>query len=38
MPMDEHNPPLPCDSTRGPVIPLPTAVYVSDDLTSELYD
>jgi hypothetical protein len=36
--MVEHNPPVPADSTRAPVIPLPVAFYVSDELIFELYD
>jgi hypothetical protein len=36
--MVEHNPPAPADSTRAPVIPLPVALYVSDELIFELYD
>jgi len=35
--MVEHNPPVPADSTRAPVIPLPVALYVSDELIFELY-
>jgi hypothetical protein len=35
--MVEHNPPS-TDRTRPPVIPLPTALYVSDELIFELYD
>jgi hypothetical protein len=35
--MVEHNPPLSADSTRPP-IPLPVALYVSDELIFELYD
>jgi hypothetical protein len=36
--MVEHNPPVPADSARPPVIPLPIALYVSDELIFELYD
>jgi len=36
--MIEHNPPLPSDSTRVSVIPLPIALYVSDGLALELYE
>ena len=36
--MVEHNPPVPADSARPPVIPLPVALYVSDELIFELYD
>ena len=36
--MVEHNVPPPGDSARLPVIPLPTALYVSDGLIFELYD
>jgi len=36
--MIEHNPPLPADSARLQVIPLPIALYVSDGLIFELYD
>jgi hypothetical protein len=36
--MVEHNPPVPADSARAPVIPLPVALYVSDELIFELYD
>jgi hypothetical protein len=36
--MVEHNPPAPADSVRAPVIPLPVALYVSDELIFELYD
>jgi hypothetical protein len=36
--MVEHNPPAPPDSARPPVIPLPTALYVSDELIFDLYD
>jgi hypothetical protein len=36
--MVEHNPPPSADSTRPPVIPLPIALYVSDELIFELYD
>jgi len=36
--MVEHNPPAPADSARAPVIPLPIALYVSDELIFELYD
>jgi len=35
--MVEHNPPS-TDSARPPVIPLPVALYVSDELIFELYD
>jgi hypothetical protein len=36
--MAEHNPPAPADSARASVIPLPIALYVSDELIFELYD
>jgi hypothetical protein len=36
--MVEHNPPPSADSARPPVIPLPVALYVSDELICELYD
>ena len=36
--MVEHNPPVPSDSARAPVISLPVALYVSDELIFELYD
>jgi hypothetical protein len=36
--MVAHNPPVPADSARPPVIPLPVALYVSDELVFELYD
>ena len=36
--MVEHNPPASADSARPPVIPLPVALYVSDELIFELYD
>ena len=36
--MVEHNPPPSADRARAPVIPLPVALYVSDELTFELYD
>ena len=36
--MVEHNPPASADSARAPVIPLPVALYVSDELIFELYD
>jgi hypothetical protein len=36
--MLEHNPPPSADSARAPVIPLPIALYVSDQLIFELYD
>ena len=36
--MVEHNPPASADSARPPVIPLPIALYVSDELIFELYD
>jgi hypothetical protein len=36
--MVEHNPPVPADSARPPVIPLPVALYVSGELIFELYD
>jgi hypothetical protein len=36
--MVEHNPPPSSDSTCPPVIPLPIALYVSGELTFELYD
>ena len=35
--MVEHNPPPSADSIRPPVIPLPIALYVSDELIFELY-
>jgi hypothetical protein len=35
--MVENNPPAPSDRTRPPVIPLPVALYVSDELIFELY-
>ena len=35
--MVEHNPPSSADSTC-PVVPLPIALYVSDELIFELYD
>ena len=37
--MVEHNPPPSADSARRPpVIPLPVALYVSDELIFELYN
>ena len=36
--MVEHNSPPPAERARLPVIPLPTALYVSDGLAFELYD
>lgn len=36
--MVEHNPPPSADSACPPVIPLPVALYVSDELIFELYD
>ena len=36
--MVEHNPPPSADSAQPPVIPLPVALYVSDELIFELYD
>ncbi len=36
--MVETNPPAPPDLARPPVIPLPTALYVSGELIFELYD
>lgn len=36
--MVEHSFPAPADSARTPVIPLPVALYVSDELIFELYD
>ena len=36
--MLDQNPPAPPDLARPPVIPLPTALYVSDELIFELYD
>jgi len=36
--MVENNPPAPLDLARPPVIPLPTALYVSGELIFELYD
>ena len=36
--MLEHNPLPSADSARPPVIPLPVALYVSDELIFELYD
>jgi len=36
--MVENNPPVPADSARPPVIPLPVALYVSNELIFELYD
>lgn len=36
--MVEHNPPSSADSALPPVIPLPVALYVSDELIFELYD
>jgi len=36
--MLEQNPPAPADRSRAPVIPLPVALYVSDELIFELYD
>ena len=36
--MVENNPPAPLDLARPPVIPLPTALYVSGELIFELYE
>jgi hypothetical protein len=36
--MVEHNPSPSADSARPPVIPLPVALYVSDELIFELYE
>ena len=36
--MVEHNPPASADSARASVIPLPIALYVSDELIFELYE
>ena len=36
--MAVHNPPVPGDNAGPPVIPLPVALYVSDELIFELYD
>lgn len=36
--MAEHNPPVPDDNAGPPVIPLPIALYVSDELIFELYN
>ena len=36
--MVENNPPASADSAAAPVIPLPIALYVSDELIFELYD
>ncbi len=36
--MVEHNPPPSAGSARPRVIPLPVALYVSDELIFELYD
>jgi hypothetical protein len=36
--MVEHNPPPSADSARPPVISLPVALYVSDELIFELYE
>ena len=36
--MAEHNPPVPGDNAGPPVIPLPVALYVSDELIFELYN
>ena len=36
--MVEHNPPPSADSAKPTVIPLPVALYVSDELIFELYD
>jgi len=38
MPMVEHNPLPSADSAHPPVIPLPVALYVSDELIFELYE
>jgi hypothetical protein len=35
--MVEHNPPPIADRPRAPVIPLPVALYFSDELIFELY-
>ncbi len=36
--MIEHSPPPSADGTHPPGIPLPVALYVSDELIFELYD
>lgn len=36
--MVEHNPPPSADGARPPAIPLPVALYVSDEVIFELYD
>ena len=36
--MLEHNPPPSADNPSPPVIPLPTALYVSGELIFELYN
>jgi len=36
--MVENHPPVPADSPRPPLIPLPIALYVSGELIFELYD
>ena len=36
--MIDDNPPPSADSAPHPVIPLPVALYVSDELIFELYD
>jgi len=36
--MVEHHPSPPADGAHVPVIPLPTALYVSEGLIFELYD
>jgi hypothetical protein len=36
--MVENNPPAPPDLARPPVIPLPIALHVSNELIFELYD
>lgn len=36
--MVEHHPPPPADGAHVPVIPPPTALYVSEGLIFELYD
>lgn len=36
--MVEHNPPPSADSARASLIPLPIALYVSDELIFELYN
>ena len=36
--MVDHNPPPSADRAHPPLIPLPVALYVSDELIFELYD